>query len=438
MSHQHIAGMDFGTSNSTVGIVGGDGIEMVPLEHNSATGKSELTLPSAVFFPFEHDDIAFGRAAIGEYTDGERGRFMRSMKSILGTSLMEEGTNIKGKQHDFPEIIAYFIQHLKDKADAHARLHGGADLTSVVMGRPVRFSDDDDALDQAAENVLAEVARSVGFRDVSFQFEPIAAAYDYESTLSNDEIVMIVDIGGGTSDFSVIQLRAAPDASADRGKDILANHGVHIGGTDFDQQLSMQTVMPFFGMNLRQKLRPELPMPRYFYSDFSTWHRLHFLYELPTLLNLKSFIGLMSDPAPIARFVRAVEQKQGHQIAAVVEASKISLATAPSVAMDLSFIEDDAADDVIAGYELLVEQSTFEQAIEASVQRLSQCMEETLLRAGMAADKIDTVFLTGGSTAVPAIQQLVQSTFQHARQVNTDRFCSVGRGLTIEAMRRYG
>jgi hypothetical protein len=236
-------GIDFGTSNSTVGWIRPGEETLIALEDD------KITLPSVVFFNFEERRPVYGRLALHEYLENYEGRLMRSLKSLLGSKLIKHDTSVLGTAMPFTDLLALFIGQLKSRAEANA----GREFEEVVLGRPVFFVDDDPMADQEAENTLVDVARKIGFKDISFQYEPIAAAFDYESTIQKEELVLIVDIGGGTSDFSLVRLSPDRRHNDNRQSDILATGGVHIGGTDFDKQLSLNGMMPLFGYGSRMK-----------------------------------------------------------------------------------------------------------------------------------------------------------------------------------------
>jgi hypothetical chaperone protein len=169
-------GLDFGTSNSTIGIYVDNAPKLVPLENN------HLTAPSAVFFGMGKEDaFLIGRAAVNAYVDGSPGRQMRSLKSILGSSLIEERTPIHRHIVPFSQIITRYIAELKRRAEVFLN----RDVESVVIGRPVQFVDDDDAANIKAEQSLERIAHAVGFKHVSFQYEPVAAALDFERQLTS-------------------------------------------------------------------------------------------------------------------------------------------------------------------------------------------------------------------------------------------------------------
>ncbi|MDP3896899.1 MAG: Hsp70 family protein, partial [Mesorhizobium sp.] len=269
-------GIDFGTSNSTVGIAEDGRARLVALE------GEHVTMPSAVFFNFEDDRTYFGRRAIEDYTLNSEGRLLRALKSVLGTALIHEKTRIKARSMMFSDIIGTFVGHLKTRLDAAT----GGDTESVVLGRPVHFVDGDEVADRAAEGELEKAARAQGFRHIAFQFEPIAAALDYEQGVSREELALIVDIGGGTSDFSIVRVSPEGARRADRKGDVLANTGVHVGGTDFDRLLSVAQVMPQLGHGTPTKDgKRNLPVSYFF--DLATWQRINSLYTNRAMVDLR-------------------------------------------------------------------------------------------------------------------------------------------------------
>ncbi|EAR08152.1 Hsp70 family protein [Reinekea blandensis] len=423
-----LCGLDFGTSNSTVGVLRHQQAQMTPLEKHPISGAWETTLPSALFFDFETDDIHFGRDAIRHYSQGEFGRLMRSMKSILGSNQMNEGTQIKATVYSFQQIIGFFMNSLKTRAEAFAE----EPLTSVVLGRPVHFNDHHPELDQAAEETLAAIARNIGFTDVSFQFEPIAAAYDYEQQTQSEELALIIDMGGGTSDFTLIKLSPEARKKSDRSNDLLANHGIHIGGTDFDRLLSMATVMPQLGLNMVYRDKPNLAIPRHYFVDLATWHRIHHLYEPKVLRELSDLRRNVVEPERLDRLMQALRQKDGHRLAGEVEAAKIQLSEQDQAQIELSFLDE--LEETVCS----VSQAELVSSIATEVERVFTAVDETLLQAGVNHTEVQTIFTTGGSTALPSVRQLIASRFPAARQVRGDLFNSVGKGLVLEAQRRYG
>ena len=261
-------GLDFGASNSAIGVVRGNAPTIAPVE------GSETLIPSAVFFDYENKgNVLFGARAIDTYIGQHDGRLMRALKSILGSPLIDEKTALGSKMVALTDVVEIFVRHLKEQAEAFA----GEELSAVVHGRPVRFVDDDDAADAKAQRGLAGIANRVGFRHVAFVYEPIAAAYHYEESATREETVLIADIGGGTSDFTVIRIGPERRLSADRGQDILANDGVRVGGTDFDSLLSIDAVMPMLGLGTHL-VEKNLPMPNSQYYELATRSTINFTF----------------------------------------------------------------------------------------------------------------------------------------------------------------
>ena len=411
-------GIDFGTSNSTVGWRRlGQGV-LLALED----GKP--TLPSVVFFHAEDARTSYGRAALADYLSGDEGRMMRSLKSLLGTSLMDDFTEVMGRVLPFRELLALFIGELKTRAEAAA----GQRFDSAVLGRPVFFVDDDAAADKLAENTLAGIARATGLQHIEFQYEPIAAAFDYESQISREELVLVVDIGGGTSDFALVRLDPQRAARPDRKDDILASGGVHIGGTDFDKHLSLAGVMPLLGLGSLLKSGLEMPSSPYF--NLATWHTIHQAYTRKAWANISELALEAVEPDKLKAMQNLMQQKDGHWLALQVEAAKISLSNEPVATLDLSRIG--------AGSEVTLARPVFDQAIDELVGRVGRTVQSLLADAGLTADAVDTVFFTGGSSGVPLLRQRVSELLPAARRVEGDLFGSIGAGLAIDAARKFG
>jgi hypothetical chaperone protein len=423
MEAKSFCGLDFGTSNSTVAIAGKNGVELAPLEGESRT------LPSSIFFNFADGAPVFGRAAIEAYVEGVDGRLMRSLKSVLGTALMDETTRIKTKTYTFKDIIGLIVLRLKRAADDAA----GREMTQVVLGRPVHFVDDDPAADRRAQNALEEIARAQGFTDIAFQYEPIAAALAYEQKVSREEYALIADIGGGTSDFSVVRVSPEGRARQDRAGDVLASKGVHIGGTDIDRLFSLKSVMPLLGLGGEMRLPfsdKAITVPNGFFVDLATWHRINLLYTPKVSRDLAELERYALAPESIARLAEVIESRRGHSVALAVEAAKIALSAAGTATIDLS--------EVKRGLSVETTDATLHGAIVDQLGALSRTLRETLGASGLSGDRIDAVFLTGGSTAIPAVRAAVTSLTPQATIVEGDMFGAVGLGLGLDAARKFG
>ncbi len=410
-------GVDFGTSNSTVGWSQPGSPSLLTLED----GKP--TLPSAVFFHAEDAVVSYGRAAIADYLEGYDGRLMRSLKSLLGTSLMDGQTEVQGRALPFRTLLTQFISELKHRAESAA----GQEFPSVVLGRPVFFVDDNPEADALAQTTLEEIARSIGFRDIEFQFEPMAAAFDYESQISREELVLVVDIGGGTSDFSLIRLAPGRVNKHDRRDDILAHGGVHIGGTDFDKYLSLHGVMPLLGLGSQLGSGKDMPSTPYF--NLASWHTINQLYTRKAWSNLNELLHESREKDKIERLLEVIRQRAGHWLALQVEEAKIALTQSELVKIDLHRVAPDQSVALL--------QSDMDTAIRHLIGRIEQTVAKLLNDAGITGASVDTVFYTGGSSSMPLLRERIGALLPTARQQEGDMFGSIGTGLALDAVRRF-
>ncbi len=413
------AGFDFGTSNSAIGIVKGNAATLAPVE-----GSSTM-IPSAVFFDFaDHDKPHYGRDAIDAYVNGNDGRLMRGLKTILSTALISERTALSKRAIPLTDVIAMFSRHLRLKAEEAL----GAPVDAVVHGRPVRFVEGDDAADARAETTLASLARQAGYGEVSFLYEPVAAAAQYEQNVKQEEIVLVADIGGGTSDFSIVRIGPGRDRASDRRDDILANTGVRVGGTDFDRNLSLAAVMPLFGLGT-ELVDKQLPMPRSIFDDLAWWPTINLCYTPKIQREAEEIHRLAVEQEKTARLLAVLSKHLGHRIAFAAEQAKIDLTADDSASVGLAFVE--------AGLAAPMTRETFDEAIASELTRLRLAVWNCLALADVDAENVDTVFMTGGSSLVPAVEAVVRDEIPNASFKRGDDFLSVGLGLTLEAQARY-
>src|SRR5882672_6736324 len=405
-------GLDFGTSNSAIGVARDKTAALAPVEAGSTL------MPSAVFFDYEvKGRVLFGNQAVSAYVGQTEGRLMRALKSILGSPLIDEETSLGGRKVPLREVVEIFVRHLKHKAEAFA----GQEITAVVHGRPVRFVDDDDKADARAQGVLEAIARRAGFRDVAFVYEPIAAAHHYERTVQSEELVLIADIGGGTSDFSVIRVGPRHRERADRGRDVLATAGVRVGGTDFDTALSLAAVMPLLGLGT-QLIEKNLPVPNALYHELAAWPTINFAYTYKNERELAELVSLACEPEKVGRLLKVVRQRLGHRLAFAVEDAKIALSAEERAAVPLTFLE--------AGLAITATRVDFDRAIEARIDRLYKAASDCIAAAGLGPAAIDTIFLTGGSSRVPAVRAAIGRAAPSARLAGGSDLLSVALGLT--------
>jgi hypothetical chaperone protein len=381
-------GVDFGTTNSTVGLCSAGGAPyLIPVE------GTDVTIPSALFFSLEDGSVHFGRSAVHEYMDGAEGRFMRALKSILGTSLMKETTQVGRDRMTFQGLIGRFLRNLRGQLEAQ---HGSVP-DHVVFGRPVFFIDGNEAADRTAQDQLEAAAREEGFKHIEFQFEPVAAALNFERELNSEVLALIVDIGGGTSDF--------------------------------DRHLNIARVMPEFGLGSSTR-DGKRQLPVWYFNDMATWHKINQLYTAKTMRDIHSLQREAAEPEKLDLYKHLLENRSGHRLAAQVEKAKI----------DLTDVEASAVRLKETGLDLTVPVSRgeFEQASDDLVRKIGIAIDEALASAGVTADAIETVVLTGGGAQVPLVRKASTARFPGAQIVQSDRFGAVGLGLALDAARRFG
>jgi hypothetical chaperone protein len=416
--------IDFGTSNSAVAIPSPvTGMHLVELE------PARRTMPTAVFYFAEgrHDadgpPRAFGRAAVQAYVDGHDGRLMRSMKSILGSSLIDQTTDVGGgRGAKYSDIVAGYLKRLRRLAGEPER---------AVLGRPVFFVDGEPARDAAAQSQLEACARAVGFREVQFQFEPIAAAFDFERQAiregKGEQIVLVADIGGGTSDFSVVRVGPERMPRLERRDDILASHGIHIAGTDFDRHIELAGILREFGYRSTTDSGREMPSGLYF--DLATWHLINSCYAPLRVAEWRNMKSWFSDTRQHARLMTVLEERLGHELAARAEGAKIAVSGGADTEVDLTLIE--------SGLRLPLSEKTAVDALRGDLDRIIATAHETVALAGLTASQVDALYFTGGSTGLRLLVDGMAAGFPGAARVTGDRFASVATGLGLHAQRLF-
>lgn len=416
-----VLGIDFGTSNSAASWrVGHDPAQPLKLE-----GEAHA-LPTALFFNAEEHRTHFGRDAVAQYLAGTEGRLMRSLKSLLGSPLLLEKTEVNGQGISFQEIIATFLAEIK----ARAVRQMGAEPTQVVLGRPVHFVDDHPERDALAQQMLLQAAHMAGLHNVSFQLEPIAAAFDYERRISRESRVLVADIGGGTSDFTVVQLGPQRlQRGGDRTRDILATRGIHIGGTDFDQRLSLAHAMPLLGFRHTGPDGREVPSAVFF--DLSTWHLIHWRYSAKAMRDAQALRTNYANPALHQRLMTVLQERLAHHMANDVEQAKISISqasqggqTSPACRMDFGYLERNLSAELQA--------DSLAACLHAPLAQVVQCALGCVAAAGLQPEELDAIYLTGGSSALASFQQALQQAFAGVPLVEGDLFGGVAAGLVVD------
>jgi hypothetical chaperone protein len=411
-------GIDFGTSNSAIAVSAREGVTLAPIE------GEHLTLPSALFYPLGKPPI-YGREAMRHFTEGEDGRFMRSLKRMLGTQMMNYGTLVNDKPRRFDEIIGGFVSFMKRKGEAVT----GGPIEKVVMGRPVHFVDRDPDADYAAEEQLRRIAREAGFKYIEFQFEPIAAAFAHETKLTSEKLALVVDIGGGTSDFTVIRLGPELAKKLVRSDDILGNAGTRLGGNDLDKDLSILSFMPPLGYKTTYGDK-NLPVPLSWFHEMAEWSKINFLYNPKMKAEVKSVLRESHAPEKMTRYAKLLKTETGHRLLGLVEQSKIDLTDQPQTTAALDFIEENL--------NITVTRGDFEQAIAARLDKISDIISECLATAQVQQNQIELIVLTGGPTETPLIKQLIKNKFPTAAVSEENKLSSVALGLGYDSRKRFG
>ena len=408
----HRLAIDFGTSNSAAALGYDGGVYRLPIELGSDT------LPTAVFFPENSPTMKIGAAATKALIAGEEGRYMRALKSALGLPLLHETRLIGGKRRSLSDIITAFLSEIHTRAETAT----GLPLRAVLSGRPVHFHTADPAKDALAEADLRACYSAAGFEDIQFMAEPEAAARASHKMTASNGVGLIVDIGGGTSDFSIFRSRG-------NDVDILASHGIRLGGTDFDQAISLAYAMPLLGLNgqLRRIMgEGTLPVPRAPFVDLATWAKIPFLYTAESRRLATDMVRMAVDPAPLTRFQTVLEHELGHALAFAVERGKIAANTDKAIGqINMTEIEPGLIMDITP--------QGVEHVLENHRADLRQAAIDTISKTDILPADITEVVLVGGSSLMRIVSQEMQPLFPNAKLRTTDAFTAVVDGLAIAA-----
>jgi hypothetical chaperone protein len=441
MSMSHYCGIDFGTSNSVVTILSdGSG------EEAGLTEPIVIREPSLIFFP-EHRETTTarfcGNAAISRYLEqGMRGRFFQSVKTILP----ENGftyTLVNGKKFAASDLVAVMLRFLREKAERRV----GAPIRRAVFGRPVRFGTSEEQEATALQRLQFAI-RQAGFTEAYLQLEPVAGAYAYaassragspvlprgaaQASGRPDRVVLVADHGGGTSDFTLFVLGHDADGTP-MAREVLASHGIRAGGDDFDGAVMWNRLVSYFGYGSHyESFGKYLPIPVHIYHIISRWDQIHFLKTLKYREELRRFLRTADNPLGIRRLIKLVEEDLGYSVFRAIEAAKISLSESDHAAIEYENGKLRIAEPLSRG--------EFESYIAPKTEEIADAVDATLVAGGIdpsrAHKDVSTVFLTGGSSRVPAVRRVVAERFGADRVVeDMDQFQSVSRGLALFARR---
>ena len=403
-------GIDFGTTNSAVAIADANGdVKLVPL--------NDASYWRTVLY-FEHGGgITAGAPAIARYieTEGE-GRLVQSIKSHLASASFTR-TSILGRRWALDDMIAAYLRLVRAASPVELG-------NRCVIGRPVRYwGAENDAADARAGGRMREALGKAGFDEVVFEYEPVGAAARYAATLDHDELIVVADFGGGTTDFSAI--RVGPGRA-----EVLATGGIGVSGDAFDARVIDAVVAPALGRGsrYRDEMGGEAPVPAWLYGHLRRWHLLSFLKEDSTQRLLERVARGSLEPERIGRLVSVVEEDLGLPLHRAVEGAKVRL----------SAREDDRVSLPALTLDLPVTRPAFDSWIEEDLVAIERVLDDVLARAGVSGSDVDRAFATGGSSLVPAVRARLASRFGADKVVGGEELTSVAWGLAARARQEFG
>ena len=427
-------GIDFGTTNSSVARLAGDA--PVQLATFPFLGAETPSFRSVLYFEqfktpsgLNRTHSLTGPAAIEHYLAAdEKGRLIQSLKSHLPNRQLT-GTEIFGRRHKLEDILSRLIGDLRKQSEAQFQ----RPIRRAVVGRPVQFVGAETEQDnQFAESRLREAFTLAGFEQIEFELEPVAAASAYESTLDHDELLLIGDFGGGTSDFSL--LRAGPEIR--RGgrtpQHLLGNSGVGLAGDAFDARIVRKLVSPALGSDSEARsLNKLLPaVPAWIYANLERWHYLSFLRTNNVREILKSARIRALEPEKIEALISIVDEDLGYRLHQSVQQVKFALSQ--SERAEFRF-RDTPKSHVSIDLRIPVTRTEFEAWIAEDLRQIETCIDSLLSKAGVHPREVDRVFLTGGTSFVPAVRRIFSTRFGEDRIRSGNEFTSVAHGLALRA-----
>lgn len=418
-------GIDFGTTNSSIAYANEGGAVVLAqfpyLGDVTASYRSLLYLEQVKERGVNALKSWSGPEGIARYLSADhKGRLIQSLKSFLSNRNLAS-TEVFGRRYTLEDLIARILRDLREKA----RGQFGGPILKAVVGRPVRFvgaeSEEDD---RYAENRLRAAFKTAGYESVEFEFEPVAAAHYYESTLDHDELILIGDFGGGTSDFSLVKVGPSIRRRGRNAADLLGNAGVGVAGDSFDAKLIRHLVSPALGAGTdMHSMKRLLPVPSWIYGKLERWHHLSFLRAKDVMDLLTRVKTEAVEPEKIAALIHLIKEDLGYQLHQSVQAVKYEL----SSNLAATFRYSDGAVDLTAA----VKRSSFERWISDEVKQIEACLDSLFKASGVHRKDVDAVFLTGGSSFVPAVRKIFATRFGEQRIRTGNQFTSVAWGLAL-------
>ena len=419
-------GVDFGTTNSALALAEED--DKPRLARFARGEATTATFRSILYLEREEGggpliELA-GPRAIERYLGAdEPGRLIQSLKTFLASRDFSS-TSVFGSPYRLEQLIASILRELRCEAESQ---FGGLE-GRVVAGRPVRFagaSEPDDG--DFALSRLRAAFRNAGFGEVVFEYEPVAAAYHYEAGLDHDELVLIADFGGGTSDFCLLHAGPSARGSERRADSILGTDGVAVAGDAFDGRLVRHVVAPLLGLGTeyRSIFDRVLTVPSWIYAHLQRWHHLSFLKSPRTLQMLFDLQREALEPEKLEALIHVVRSDLGFELYRSVESAKLAL----SEADDCSFRFRNPPVSI----EERVSRGAFEGWIAEDIDAIAGCVDRLLASSSVAPADVDCVFMTGGSSLVPAVRAVFAERFGAGKIRSGSELTSVASGLALRA-----
>ena len=421
-----VIGLDFGTTNSAIAVA--DARRQATLATFATGADTTPSFRSILYFPARERysqqkiETQAGPEAINSYLEADtKGRLIVSIKSYLASPLFTS-TSINGRNYTLEDLIAIILRRLRTAAMQQF----GTSASQVVLGRPVRFSGaENEAGEQLALQRLKTAAELAGFQQISFELEPVAAAYQYETQLDHDELVLIGDFGGGTSDFTLARL--GPGRKKAGRSPVLGTSGVAIAGDTFDSRIMMRLVAPKLGLGSHYvSLGKQLPVPVWVYSQLSSWHHMFLLKEPKTMTVLREVKNQAVEPEKVGALVQIISENLGYALYRAVEQTKVGLTSEERAgflfAQSTARLQD------------LLERWQFESWIQEDIQSISACIRSLLDQCGVKPAHIDSIFLTGGSSFVPVVRRFFSRTFGADKLRSGEELTTVAKGLALRAL----
>jgi hypothetical chaperone protein len=421
-------GIDFGTTNSSVAFA--DLNAKVATKRFTHDGQEFESFRSILFFAAAEKGFgkrmhAFaGPEAIHQYLQSDHGgRLIQSIKSYLSNPSLR-ATNLFGRNYRFEELVAYLLRSLKTTVSPLLDNRS----SRVVVGRPVRFvGSKNSADDEFAITRLREALALADIHDVEFEFEPVAAAYSYEARLQGDELLLVGDFGGGTTDFTLIRIGPEARKSKSVEERIIASGGLGLAGDAFDAKLVRHVVSPLLGHGSGCRLIGKTAtMPNWPFTKLEHWHHLSFLKSKENMDALRSLRAQAVEPEKIDALIMLISEDLGFRLHRAVQNTKFELSSNKQALFSFQAPGIDIKAKVL--------RNDFEQWIEEELDAISHCLDEVLKHAALKASAVDRVFLTGGSSFVPAVRAIFERRFGHERISGGSEFTSVAKGLALRAL----